>query len=73
MIPSDLERRILEAKQKVSLLALLLPKKKKKPTKNDTASWFAFLGKTTQACPLTFDLFLSNVAWQLVRQELLRK
>lgn len=28
MIPSDLERRILEAKQKVSLLAFLRPKKK---------------------------------------------
>lgn len=71
MIPSDLERRILEAKQKVSLLAFLLPRKKKNP-KNYTAHCFAFLGKTTQACPLTFDLFLRNVAWQLVRQELLR-
>jgi len=32
MIPSDLERRILEANQKVSLLVFLLPEKKKKKT-----------------------------------------
>lgn len=72
MIPSDLERRIVEAKQKVSLPSFLLPKKGKNP-KNGKASCFAFFGKTTRACPLSFDLFLRNVVCQLMRQELLRK